>query len=365
MADPPSSLRAMRNRYFVCLPGEPPIPWEPPDATGMPRCDCHYFGRAFAAMEEQSDVAGLTFHMTWDLEALPSYGDDVVAVVIGDESCSIPRYFDRVRATYKTHGTRPTLGVDLLRRPTHVNLMSGALYARNCAHYVPGLTAYLGARFAPGRRHRSPKVPPMYAIPVGYCSADELPITPIRERTVDAFFAGSVENEPLPRFSHRRALRSPKTIARRDMVAGAEAARAAHPELDVRLHLTADFQAGMAADHTSYAQALMASKVSLVPRGTGFDTFRFYESIRFGCVVVADGLPPRWYYDGAPIVLVEDWRELGDVLSDLVRDEARLTALHEASLRWWEERCSEAALGRFLARTLDVAQVTEHSPLTN
>jgi len=51
------------------------------------------------------------------------------------------------------------------------------------------------------------------------------------------------------------------------------------------------------------------------------------------------------------------------VLADLLGDEARLERCHAASLDWWERRCSERALGTFMARTLDAAHLTEHSPL--
>jgi hypothetical protein len=170
--------------------------------------------------------------------------------------------------------------------------MSLALYGRNLAAYVPGLTTYLRRRFDPGRRSRVPRVPPMYSIPLGYNNQLDLPIKPISERRTGAFFAGSVEHERLPRFSYRRALRSPKTISRRQMVEGGRRAQVNRPDLNIELTLLADFQAGMAADRAIYSHALMDSKVCLVPRGAAFDTFRFYEAIRYGCVVVSDGLPP-------------------------------------------------------------------------
>jgi hypothetical protein len=70
-------------------------------------------------LEELSSLDGLSVYLTWSVDELPSYGHDVVAVVTGDETCRIPRYFDRVRAVYKTYGTRPTLGSrPFARRPT-------------------------------------------------------------------------------------------------------------------------------------------------------------------------------------------------------------------------------------------------------
>src|SRR6266446_4107614 len=91
--------------------GSPPIAFDPPDPDPVPHPDARYFARAFAAMESTLERQGLTFYLTWNLDELPSYGPDVVAVVTGDEPARVPRYFDRIAATFKGYGTRPPLGV--------------------------------------------------------------------------------------------------------------------------------------------------------------------------------------------------------------------------------------------------------------
>ena len=103
---------------------------------------------------------------------------------------------------------------------------------------------------------------------------------------------------------------------------------------------------------------MMDTRIALCPRGTSFETFRTFEALRAGCVVVAEALPRRWFYDGAPLVTIGDWRDLGGVLAELLSDREALERRHQASQAWWRDRCSEDALGAYLSdclNTLDLA----------
>ncbi|HKO27456.1 MAG TPA: hypothetical protein VJU80_08375, partial [Solirubrobacteraceae bacterium] len=73
-------------------------------------------------------------------------------------------------------------------------------------------------------------------------------------------------------------------------------------------------------------------------------------------IVICEQLPPRPFLQGAPAVTLRSWRELGHVLPALLADPDRQQALHEASLRWWRDVCSEQAVGRRLATQLAALQ---------
>jgi hypothetical protein len=98
---------------------------------------------------------------------------------------------------------------------------------------------------------------------------------------------------------------------------------------------------------------MMSSRICLAPRGTSVETFRLFEGLRCGCVVACDPLPRRWFYTGGPFVEVTRWSELERALAPLLDDPAALARAQAASLAWWNERCSEAAVGRFLAERLN------------
>jgi hypothetical protein len=102
-----------------------------------------------------------------------------------------------------------------------------------------------------------------------------------------------------------------------------------------------------------YSTLLADTKVVLAPRGTNLETFRLYEGLRAGCVVVCDLLPDRPYLHGAPIIELGRWSRLEEVVVPLLRDPARLTELSAAGRRFWDERLSEPAVGRGIADVLN------------
>jgi hypothetical protein len=336
-------------RYFLDLPEEEiPRPWDPHSGPHPKRPDTRYFGAVFLAMEPLLSQPELDIYLTWDWERLPAYGDRVVAVLLGDEVGHIPRYAGRVRAIFKCYGTRPALGVGPMRDPSLAGLASLAQYAVHWLRWLPSGVAYARLR---KRGSRRPTTPPVVAtIPLGTYNQLDLPVVPIEERPSDLFFAGSVE--------HTRSLRSrldPKALTRRDMLAAVQRLAAQRPDLRADLRLTPDFKASVTAGPGDLSRGLMDSKVCLAPRGMSAETFRFFEGLRAGCVVVSGHLPPHPFYAGAPVVLLDRWSELDRALPPLLDRPDELTRLHAEALAWWRDRCSEEAVGRFMAERLDGA----------
>ena len=340
------------NRYFVRLwngpgRGRPPEPWDPWAETALQDFVGRWWGRVFQAAEAELGDRGLAVYLTWDLHELPTYGDDVVAVVIGDEWGFTPRYAHRIRAAFKLHGSRPWLERNPLREPTHLASLTLLRYARSVALRLPDdlrdlLAAARGCQTA-RRAH-------VADLPVGYSNLLDLPVRPILERGTDVFFAGSVENRTYDRRSLQHWVGTPKQVARTEMLRALERYRASRRDVRVGLRVTGDYWASMEDDPGSYSERLMDTKVCLAPRGTTVETYRVFEGLRYGCVVVCDPLPRRWYYEGAPVVELRRWHELPALLDELLGDPEGLRQRHEAALAFWRERCSEKPVGRFIAR---------------
>jgi hypothetical protein len=142
------------------------------------------------------------------------------------------------------------------------------------------------------------------------------------------------------------------------MIEALNRSAAAHPSWHFDLKITPSYRAIRSADPVEYAHRVMETRISVAPRGTSFETFRFFEALRFGCIVLTEFLPDRWFYKGAPVIQIEDWRRLDYVLEDLVTDADKMGALHEAALEWWEHVCSEAAVGNFMASKLNSLSTT-------
>jgi hypothetical protein len=330
------------SRYFVCLHkppahgrAQPPEPFDLYAEPSLPDITGPYWARVLQAFDREAGDRGLTVYLTWDLYELPSYGPDVVAISTGDESAMMPRWADHVGAAFKVYGTRPWLERNPFREPTRLAALAFARYARSWARRVAG---GLGER-------GSARVE---QLPLGYSNQLDLPLKALRERTTDAFFAGSVEHRAYGRLSPARLAGTPKQIAREEMLAALARYRAARPGARIDVRLTPDYWTSIHDDTEEYSRALMDSRICLAPRGANVETFRLFEGLRYGCVVVGEPLPDTWYYRGAPIVQLRRWRDLGGALDALLADPVELEQRHRAALAFWEERCSEAAVARFI-----------------
>lgn len=328
------------TRFVNCLDrGRPPREWTPPVPV-REHIDTWYFGRALAAMDRELRIDGLTVYLTFDPERLPSYGDDVVAVLIGDEWARVPPYLTRVRAVFRNLCARPNLGCNPLAWPS----------AATFSTLIPAMRAAL--RGAPDRIARMrDRGPAQIELPIGTYNVEDLPVVPFGERGSDLFFAGSVIQTP-GRSARLKARVMPKGLSRDAMLRNVERLRR-HPELKPDVRVTAGFQESAAADASEYSRAMMNSRLALVPRGATTETHRFFQALKYGCIVVTDSVPPIWFYEGAPMVRLRHWDELEEAVLPLLRDEVRLERLHRESLRWWETSCSEEAVGSLMARELN------------
>jgi hypothetical protein len=335
-------------RYFLDLPEEPaPIAWDVHAGPRPERADTRYFGGVFQAMEPQLSDPDVDVYLTWDTRRLPAYGDRVVAVVLGDESGQIPRYVDRVRAVFKSYGLRPQPAGELRAGAPLTAALELAQRSVHWLRWLPGGAAQVRMRLA--RRLRGRALPPEVAlIPVGTYNQLDLPLVPMNDRHTDVFFAGSVEHDA----TVRARIGSPKARSRGEMVNAVESLAARRPGLRADLRLTSGFTASEGAA-AGYSQALMDSRICLAPRGNSAETFRVLEGLRCGCVVVGERLPPFWFYEGSPVLQLRSWSELERVVAPILDDPGEMARLHAESLAWWRDRCSEQAVGRFLAERLN------------
>jgi hypothetical protein len=316
--------------------------------------DCDYYGKVLMAMERDLEVRDLVFYITWNTSELPSYGQNVVAVVIGDEWQRVPAYFHKVRAVFKQFGTHPVLGCNPILEPSYANFLALLLYVKNLRRGLPGRLNYLFQKLRTRSTFsRTGKVAPIYVIPHGYYNQLDVPVKAMESRPYDVSFSGSLVHEPYPAWSLKHWVDTPKSLSRKKMIATVNSIKEEHPELKVDLSITPGFQESQAADAESNSRRMMNTRICLVPRGATLETHRFFEALRYGCIAVTEALPPRWFYDGSPAVRIRDWTELNGVLEKLAKDKHFMQKKHLESLEWWETRCSEAAVGAYIAEKLN------------
>ena len=343
------------GRFLVARQPRPAVEWDPPEPTADTGYDVRYFGEILASVGRQLGRPDLTFVLTWDVEALSETGRHVVAIVQGDEDARIPRWAGQVLATFKCYGARP-FRMPIGTRPGITDALELAHYLRRLLLWLPGaLTVGAPAKLA--RRRLS-----IFPLPLGYYNQEARPMLAPRDRRWLISFAGSgvVEERARvgagqPLAALRRALGTPKQRSRARMSAALAGLERQLPPGSVAMVTLEDFPSllpghdGDARSLTaSYSDLLAGSCISLVPRGNSAETFRFFEALRAGCIVICEPLPDHWFYRGAPVITVRDWSELPAVVLPLVRDQVRLEELHLATLDWWRTRCSEDAVAAYV-----------------
>jgi hypothetical protein len=345
----------MANQYYIYMKkGQKPISWniydsKPPIAFGL----ADYFSKVFQAIEESGTLSDLVFYITWDvMDEIPTYGDNVVVFIVGDEWYRIPKYFHKVKAVFKCIGTRPILGCNPLLQPSLLNWLTFIQFIRILLVCLPGLLHYQFHKFKNWLLGKG-KITPIYDIPLGYINSQNLTIKPLEERLYDTYFSGSIVHVNYPIWSFKRWLGTPKSLARQLMISYLKKIQHKNPNLKVELAITAGFHDKTPEDQRSYSEIMMDTKICLVPRGTSFETTRLFEGMKYGCVLVTEALPDRWYLDGAPVIKVKHWREAETVLSELLSHPELMQEMHLKSLQWWQNKCSETVVATYVIEQIN------------
>ncbi|QYX33709.1 glycosyltransferase family 47 protein [Sphaerospermopsis torques-reginae] len=345
----------LANQYYLYIrKDQKPVAWDIYDPK--PPIDfalTTYFGKVFQAIEKSSLISGLVFYVTWnEIDELPSYGENVVVFVLGDEWYRIPKYAHKVRAVFKCVGTNSILGCNPIVQPSLLNLLTLIQFLRILLVGVPGRVNYYWHKFKSLVLGKG-QIPPIYDIPLGYYNSQDLPIKNIADRLYDTYFSGSVIHRQYPIWSFKSWLGTPKALSRKLMLSTLKSFQEKHPEFNIELSITGGYHNRTQADERSYSEIMMDTKICLVPRGTSFETTRLFEGMKYGCVLVTEALPSRWYLEGAPVIKIKNWQELPEVLKNLLENKELMEEMHYKSLIFWRNKCSEAVVAEYVIEKLN------------
>ena len=337
----------MANRYFVCSRNAHPVEFDIAEDRPVRDAELAYFSPGFRILEQTHDFHGCTVYFAWgSTTRLPELHERVIAVIYGDEHCRIPAYIGKVHAVIKGHGLFPPFRPR--RRPLRLAQIEAAEFLRNLALWLP-----TGWRYALSRRNRAR----CHLVPIGYGIPSSLPVVEFERRRYLTSFLGSVANVP-GRKPFRALVGTPKSWARTRLIEVLRGVEARYGPDRVRVSTTAGFQASLQHAPT-YEDTMAQTQICVSPRGTTPETWRLFDALKAGCVVIADKLPRHPYWAGHPVIEIEDWRDLPALLERLLRDPAALRARSEAGVRFWRERLSEEWLAR---RYADAIGVEERRP---
>lgn len=127
------------------------------------------------------------------------------------------------------------------------------------------------------------------------------------------------------------------------------------------LHFTHGFKQGLSPE--KYTQILYDSQIVLCPKGfLRAETYRHFEAMRAGCVIISEKLPNTYLYRDSPIIQVDTWKEGLAYAQKLINDPVLLQYHHTETLKWWANVCNEISTARRVAdvlHSLDLVKVRE------
>lgn len=347
-----------KHRYFVMWPDSsaPLRELTGPDdeSSGVP--DVLYPLAVLAELAPLLNGSSRHFYLTKDPDRLPEYGGHVIAVLLQEERCKVPAYARQVGAVIRNLSDRPYLGFRM--RPT-----SSALVATLAFEYVRD--SALRRRSLASVSTDAPQVlrrPRIFRIPLGYQSQQLLPQKPMAQRTLDTFFAGDIAT-PFPRNDYRYWIPPTKTVTRRQLWNVLDTLRRSG-EWNIVLDDVRPDNSGSqpssakALDYQSYSERMMNSRICVAPRGSNWESYRFYEGLRAGCLVITSPFRDEPFLRGAPVITIDSWHELPKLLRRYARDIDTLERYRLASLAWWNDHCSEPVIARQLATQLNCTRET-------
>lgn len=340
------------HRYFAAWPHSVAKLLEIPNAKWDPSlpADWRYALAVLSEASKEIEDEGLYFYFTKDPYRLPEYGPHVVAVLLLEERCKIPSYARHIRAVIRNTRSVPFLGLRPRAGLSRLEFNLAFEYVRDWAMHLKSRLS-LSLR----RPHWPPAVdnkPHIYTIPLGYHSQEDLPQIPMRDRSLDCFFAGDL-SVGAGRNSYRYWISTSKVQARKQLWRVLDRLKS-DPEWHIELGSVTG-QTVNDSQFNSYSQKMMNSRICVAPRGSMAETYRFYEGLRAGCLVISNRLGDESYLKGAPVIQVDHWKELPCLFKKYARNLAALEHYRAASLAWWEQHCSERVFGPRVAHFLNEA----------
>lgn len=229
---------------------------------------------------------------------------------------------------------------------------SGELPEDLAPHYFAIFKSYIG--------DISPKSKNIFPFPLGYVNGvPEFKMKSSEERTINVFFSGNMNDNRidfyrnfsklkfiLPKASNLKGVfyRKALLLLRNDF---------SDFFVNSIVKFNSSFKSGFSLEE--YGKTLSESKIVLCPKG--FDRtecFRHFEAMRAGCVLISEKLPDNEFYKGSPILEIDNWNEGLKLAKSLINDPPKLLQLHQETIEWWENKCSEHASAQYLVDKINL-----------
>lgn len=180
----------------------------------------------------------------------------------------------------------------------------------------------------------------LFSLPLGYNpniiedSEHIQPITPSHNRSIDVFFTGHMSSKQ----RYESMINNISYIlndSRRKLY-----------KLD--FNITSGFMRGFKGPE--YYKRLYNSKIVFCPPGNiSNETYRLYEAMMCGCVVICPILPKTQIYKNIPVIEVEDFNNKGaKVMFDLLEDPSKISDIQTKIINYWNNNFSVEQVAKYI-----------------
>lgn len=107
-----------------------------------------------------------------------------------------------------------------------------------------------------------------------------------------------------------------------------------------------------------YNSKLANSKILLCPPGlANVETMRLFEGMKAGCILISEPLPQVYCYKNSPIIIIQNWKELDNIIPELLSNPGKMEKLQQETIAWWESHCSEKATARYIGNIIKYLEI--------
>jgi len=106
----------------------------------------------------------------------------------------------------------------------------------------------------------------------------------------------------------------------------------------------------------SYCDVMNDTKIALVPIGSGSkESFRFFEAMCAGCIVINAGMPQTPMYNTAPAFPMDaGWADLTRTVDFILgREEEEMLYLSKTARVWYEHFCSPESIADYMLKRIE------------
>lgn len=194
----------------------------------------------------------------------------------------------------------------------------------------------------------------VFPLSLGYVrDVPQIPIKPINQRSINVFFRGNFNKNRLDLYRNLSKFKAiiPKKIKshsgffRRLLIKFQNDFKNRFPQSIIIFNN--GFKKGFTPQE--YGEILADSKIVLCPKGFDMpESFRHFESMRAGSIIISERLPKTEFYLNSPIIEINNWEEGLLKVKELLSDPALMDAIQKETTSWWENKCSEKATAEYI-----------------